>query len=373
MGSVARAAAVVVAAALVAVCLASVATAQMESCNDVLPPVLVANYSGLACQPVWNNFVLRYHQDKNNVLRVVLSTMYSTGWVGMGFSRDGLMIGSSAMVGWIGKKGLPHIKQFALRGKTSSKVVVDRGFLVSNDHDHTVVVQQAKIYIAFQLRFSYRLTHQHIIMAFGNSIPVKNKLTRHQGRTSFTFDFTTGRASVDGSFPYGLRRAHGALNVFAWGALMPIGAILARYFRRMDPLWFYLHVGLQFVGFIIGLAGVVAGVALYNKIQADIPAHRGLGIFVLFLGILQVLAFFLRPNVDSKYRKYWNWYHHWAGRLALFFAAVNIVLGIHVGGADNSWKIGYGFNLAVILAAVIALEFMLWTRWSKNSTATPTY
>ena len=36
------------------------------------------------------------------------------------------------------------------------------------------------------------------------------------------------------------------------------------------------------------LAGVVAGVALYNKIQADIPAHRGLGIFVLFLGILQV-------------------------------------------------------------------------------------
>ena len=135
---------------------------------------------------------MQYHQDKNNVLRIVLSTMYSTGWVGMGFSRDGLMIGSSAMVGWIGKKGLPHIRQFALRGKSSSKVVVDRGFLVSNDHDHTVVVQQAKIYLAFQLRFSYRLTHQHIIMAFGNSIPVKNKLTRHQDKTSFTFDFTTG-------------------------------------------------------------------------------------------------------------------------------------------------------------------------------------
>jgi hypothetical protein len=56
MCTVARAAA---AAALVVVALASVATAQMESCNDVLPPVLVANYSGLACQPVWNNFVLR--------------------------------------------------------------------------------------------------------------------------------------------------------------------------------------------------------------------------------------------------------------------------------------------------------------------------
>lgn len=119
-------------------------------------------------------------------------------------------------------------------------------------------------------------------------------------------DPSAGRASVDGSFPYGLRRAHGALNVFAWGVLMPIGAIIARYFRRMDPLWFYLHVGLQFVGFIIGLAGVVAGVALYNKIQADIPAHRGLGIFVLFLGILQVrrlkkyTANNLNENMNSR-------------------------------------------------------------------------
>ena len=130
------------------------------------------------------------------MLRVVLSTMYSTGWVGMGFSKNGLMVGSSAMVGWMGKTGLPHIKPFSLGGKTPSQVVADQGFLVSSDHHKpTVLVQQAKIYLAFQLRFSYRLTHQHIIMAFGNSIPVKNKLTRHQDKTSFTFDFTTGTSS----------------------------------------------------------------------------------------------------------------------------------------------------------------------------------
>ena len=55
MASVAR----VAAAALVVLGLASLAAAQMESCNGELPPVLAANYSGLACQPVWNNFVLR--------------------------------------------------------------------------------------------------------------------------------------------------------------------------------------------------------------------------------------------------------------------------------------------------------------------------
>lgn len=54
--------AAVVAAALVAVLvsvLAPAATAQMDSCSGELPPSLVGNYSGLACQPVWNNFVLR--------------------------------------------------------------------------------------------------------------------------------------------------------------------------------------------------------------------------------------------------------------------------------------------------------------------------
>ncbi|KAG2599807.1 cytochrome b561 and DOMON domain-containing protein At3g61750-like [Panicum virgatum] len=356
------------------VALAVLAPAATEqTCGDELPPELVGNYSGLACAPVWNNFVLRYAQGKDNVLRVVLSTMYSTGWVGMGFSKDGLMVGSSAMVGWMGKTGVAHIKQFSLQGKVPSQVVVDKGSLVSNDHDHTVLVQQAKIYLAFQLRFPAPLKRQNVLLAIGSAIPVNDRLSEHQSKTSITFDFTTGSSSSASSFPEGLKRTHGALNLFAWGVLLPIGAIVARYCRRWDPLWFYLHAGIQFVGFILGLAGIVAGVSLYNKIQANVPSHRGLGIFVLVLGILQILAIFLRPNKDSKYRKFWNWYHHWVGRLALFFAAINIVIGIKVGTAGNSWKIGYGFNLAILLITIIALEVLLWTRWRNNSGSTGAY
>ncbi|ONM39300.1 Cytochrome b561 and DOMON domain-containing protein [Zea mays] len=345
-----------------------------QSCDDELPAQLAGNFSGLACAPVWNSFVLRYAQDKDNVLRVVLSTMYSTGWVGMGFSKNGLMVDSSAMVGWIGKTGLPHIKPFSLRGKTPSQVVADQGFLVSSDnHKPTVLVQQAKIYLAFQLSFTEPLRRQNVLLAVGSAIPVNDRLAEHQDKTSIVFDFTTGSSSGSSSFPEGLKRTHGALNLFAWGVLLPIGAIVARYCRRWDPLWFYLHAGIQFVGFILGLAGVVAGVSLYSKIQADVPAHRGLGIFVLVLAILQILAIFLRPNKDSKYRKFWNWYHHWVGRLALFFAAINIVLGIKVGGAGNSWKIGYGFNLAVLLITIVTLEVLLWTRWKNSTGSTGAY
>jgi len=61
----------------------------------------------------------------------------------------------------------------------------------------------------------------------------------------------------------------------------------------------------------------------------------------------------LRPNKEAKIRKYWNWYHHWFGRIALFFGALNIVLGIQIGGAGNEWKLGYGFLLSIILIALM--------------------
>jgi hypothetical protein len=48
--------------AVSAVLLVSVATAQ--TCADELPPQLVSNYSGLACSPVWNNYVLRVRSSR---------------------------------------------------------------------------------------------------------------------------------------------------------------------------------------------------------------------------------------------------------------------------------------------------------------------
>lgn len=78
--------------------------------------------------------------------------------------------------------------------------------------------------------------------------------------------------------------------MFGWGLLLPIGVVIARYFRHFDPMWFYLHTVIQFVGFIVGFAAVVAGIELYGRLNAHVPAHRGIGICVLFLSILQVIT-----------------------------------------------------------------------------------
>lgn len=85
-----------------------------------------------------------------------------------------------------------------------------------------------------------------------------------------------------------MKKNHGVLGTLAWGLFLPIGAIVARYLKHKEPLWYYLHAFIQFLGFLIGLATVVLGQQLYDKIHARVPAHRGIGIFVLVLSILQV-------------------------------------------------------------------------------------
>ena len=84
-------------------------------------------------------------------------------------------------------------------------------------------------------------------------------------------------------------RVHGAIQVFGWGVLLPIGAMLARYARDFDPAWFYLHVTFQLTGFVFIVAGVATGIILAKSIQTPgLDGHRGLGLFLFTLTILQV-------------------------------------------------------------------------------------
>ncbi|KAE9463113.1 hypothetical protein C3L33_04979, partial [Rhododendron williamsianum] len=341
-------------------------------------PLPYSDTSNMVCKPVWNTYVVQYSQTKDHVVTIVLSATYTTGWVGMAFSKDGMMLNSSAMVGWISKEGQPHIKQYYLKGFEQGDVVPDKGDLPLSNVPKFVVLREATIYIAFQLNFSAPLGRQPVLLAFGTRYPTKHHhLYQHDAKTSMIFDFSAGSVSVSSSAAPDkigqTKRTHGILGLIGWGLLLPYGVIAARYFKHYDPLWFYLHAGIQFVGFILGLAGIVLGVSLYNQIHAQFHTHRGIGIFVLVLSVLQILAFFAWPDKDSKIRKYWNWYHHWIGRIALLFGNVNIVLGIQIGHAGNEWKVGYGFLLGTVLVAIIVLEVLSMKRRSKETDTHPAF
>lgn len=105
----------------------------------------------------------------------------------------------------------------------------------------------------------------------------------------------TGSASETPNDFGQMKKNHGILAIFGWGLILPLGAIVPRYFKHKDPLWYYLHSIIQFVGFVIGLAAVVLGQQLYTKIDANFHTHRAIGIFVLVLSILQVFPSHLNP------------------------------------------------------------------------------
>ena len=67
----------------------------------------------------------------------------------------------------------------------------------------------------------------------------------------------------------GLKARQGAMVPIAWGVLLPFGTIIPRYFKHHDPQLFYLHILIQIVGFLLGLATVVVGRTLYNGLESD--------------------------------------------------------------------------------------------------------
>jgi len=78
--------------------------------------------------------------------------------------------------------------------------------------------------------------------------------------------------------------------------LLPIGALLARYCRAWDPIWFYLHVTFQIIGFMFVIAGIGTGLVLSKRVRPSrFYTHQALGITVFFLACLQVNSFFKKP------------------------------------------------------------------------------
>lgn len=92
------------------------------------------------------------------------------------------------------------------------------------------------------------------------------------------------------SAPYSdLKRTHGILNAVGWGVLLLIGAMIARYFKDVHKsYWFYAHVSIQLSGFIIGLAGIITGLVLNDRIDVNVAKHKAIGLIVVTLGCLQV-------------------------------------------------------------------------------------
>ncbi|CAO2818936.1 unnamed protein product [Amaranthus hypochondriacus] len=320
--------------------------------------------TAMFCQTVWGDkdYVLRYVQAGTELWSFLLSAPNTNSWLALGFSSNGLMIGSSAMVGWIYQNGTTMVKQYYLKDKNPEKVTPDAGELNVKLNSTTVFTRSNRIYLAFQL--NTKQPQKSLLYAVGpyGQLPTAKdelRLKEHRDKDSASLDYTTGRSNTISSPYTGIRRTHGALNMIGWGILMPIGAIVARYFRQWDPIWFYSHATIQIFAFLFGLVGFILGFVVEGFIKAEVTHHKNIGILILILGCLQVMAVLIRPKKGSKPRKYWNWYHHNAGRIMIILAISNIFYGIRLGMEGSSWYGTYAVILALMFIVAIVLEIRL--------------
>ncbi|XP_068667257.1 cytochrome b561 and DOMON domain-containing protein At3g07570-like [Aristolochia californica] len=348
--------------------LTSIVSSQTDSCssNFDLGLLVSFNTSTLLCSQVWTSedFILRYTRSEPNVWDFVLSAPNPNSYVAIGFSPDGEMVGSSAIVGWISRDGTPAIKQYYLGGKRESLVRPDEGNLPLINSTAEIVSQSSRLYLGFQLNTVQ--PSSRIIYSIGpsNLVPLSNNLLfQHRDKQSTTFDFVNGQSSVGGGEYTTLRRGHGTLAMLGWGILLPIGASIARYFKQWDPVWFYSHSSVQGLGFVLGLIAIILGFSLEDKISASVNTHKVIGISILALGCLQVMAILIRPDTASKMRKYWNWYHYTVGRVLIALAIANVFYGISLGEVESgSWNAGYGAVLAIWFLVSIILETRMWMK-----------
>ncbi|THU49778.1 hypothetical protein C4D60_Mb06t13110 [Musa balbisiana] len=313
------------------------------------------------------NFVLRYAKAGPGIWSFVLSAADPKSYVAVGFSGDGRMVGSSAIAGWITGSGAGIAKQYSLGGKKSSGCPPDQGDLLLQGTP-VVALQSSRLYLAFQLNVDQ--PPPYLIFAVGpdNGFPSSPTflLPEHRDENSISVNYTAlgvatsdsggGEEEEGGEGAFGAERKHALLVMLGWGVLMPIGIVVARYFKNWDPLWFYSHLSIQGLGFGLGLAGVILGFGLDDDGISGVGVHEGLGIAILVGGCLQVTALLARPGKASKVRKYWNWYHHYVGRAAVVCAVANVFYGFKIAEETKSWNIGYGVFVAVWGFIAIFLE-----------------
>ncbi|XP_058092522.1 cytochrome b561 and DOMON domain-containing protein At3g07570-like [Magnolia sinica] len=339
---------------------------QLDSCNSSLSlnEVVTFNTTSLRCTTVWDShgFIVRYARSGMNLWSFILSAPNPNSYIAIGFSTDGNMVGSSAIVGWMGINGTGVIKQYDLKGTRESQVSPDQGSLQLVNGSMAIISRPSILYLVFQL-ISVQ-PQSRLIYAVGptNGVPSSNNiLSEHQDKASTYFDYVQGKSTIEGSHDT-LRKSHGIVNMLGWGILIPIGALIARYFKEWDPAWFYAHISIQTVGFILGLAGIITGFSLDGKLSSDVGPHKALGVLVLVNGCLQVTAFLIRPDKESKARIYWNWWHSNVGRVLIGVAIGNVFYGISLGGGGSSWNIGYGVVIAAWLVLAIALEVRMYKK-----------
>lgn len=146
-------------------------------------------------------FIIQYVQSASNIWSFVLSAPAGTNsFIAIGFSSNGRMVGSSAIVGWLssssssGGTSTGMVKQYYLGGTSPTLVEPDNGNLHLVTNSSSLISQSSRLYLAFQLETD--LPSSRLLYSVGPTgffpAPPSYVLTEHRNKVSTTIDYSTG-------------------------------------------------------------------------------------------------------------------------------------------------------------------------------------
>ncbi|OAY78959.1 Cytochrome b561 and DOMON domain-containing protein [Ananas comosus] len=178
---------------------ASLVSSQTDSCSSKLSVgnLIPFNTSSLSCFSAWSSedFILRYGKAGASEWSFVLSAPDVGTSISIGFSSNGMMVGSSAMAGWVSGGGSGTVKQYYLGGTSSRSCPPDQGSLKLVQGMSLIVSQNSRLFLSFQLTGQ---PFQKVIYAVGpsGSLPSSSGyLPQHRTMASGTINLSGGGGS----------------------------------------------------------------------------------------------------------------------------------------------------------------------------------
>jgi hypothetical protein len=176
---------------------------------------------------------------------------------------------------------------------------------------------------------------------------------------------------------------HARLMVLAWSVLIPLGVIVARFYKvtpRQDfpakldnPAWWHGHRALQYLGVLLSLiaAGLIAAMNTHLSIQ---HWHHIFGYVLLVMGCLQVAGAHFRGTKGgpsdaikglsmrgdhfdmTRHRRIFEWLHKRMGYAALALALLTTALGLILADAPRWMALLIGLWWLVLVGVFIRLQ-----------------
>jgi hypothetical protein len=286
---------------------------------------------------------------------------HTSGYVAVGWSPDGEMIGSDVVVGWITEDTSKlRISSYFLSDKISPKAGnIELTNIYGEQTDGCTIIYFTRPVSSANAKIPiFKTGINHII---GSVSPV-DAVVEHSLHGSVVIDF--------GELNYmnKLLDIHAILMFISWGFLIPFGMIWARYTRGLKhKLWFKVHRVTQSLGFLIAIAGFIMAFIAVGPLR---HWHGLLGIAIITFTVVQVVYAFFRPSApllghDKTIAQLtFETFHIWNARILVIFVLIQIFTGIIIIEYPKWVIIFYGTVVAVTFTVIIIRE--IHSEWKQR-------